>query len=187
MKLKLILIGIAIVLASSWWMQTRRLVKMTEERDRINNNYQEQVEGLNKNLNLTKKEFKNLLKKNSELDSLLKAEKIRKNKVEYVTVVKTDYKVEYVPVEIIKRDTTKYTVWYSDKCLSFNGVVDVSVPSFMMEEILFNNKTSIVGYKKKKDTGRRVLWVFKVKKEYIEIHASSKCGETTVETLNIID
>jgi len=189
-KLKIIL-AVALVAALGMIMTLQSKVgKLKDERDRINNNYQEQVEGLNKSLSLTEQELRSYLERNKELDSLLEAEKIKPAKIKYITRVKHHYHTDTVEVKIgekVQNNDYLYPIEYDNGCLFLEGEMDVKTPNLTLNRIEYNDQQEHIAYLKKKDTGRRFLWIFPIRKEYLELHTNSKCGENTVEQINIIE
>jgi len=166
-----------------------RFSELKRDRDRINNNYIETVEGLNQSLALTKAELRTYLLRNKELDSLLKAERIKPAQVKYITRVEHTYVRDTVEVEVLPQDANKpvyeYPITYNDGCLAFSGDINVEDISIRLNKIEYKDEQTHVGYLKKKDTGRRFLWIFPIRKKFLELHTESKCGGNKVEHINI--
>mgnify|MGYP001160342876 CR=1 FL=1 len=174
-------IGIIVTLQS-------RMSSLKKEHDRIYNNYQEQVEGLNKSLTLTKQELKDYIKENKKLDSLLKAEKIKPAKIKYITRVEHHYITDTIRVKIGDSSPNNDSIFpfeYNNGCLFFDGELEVKTPKLTLNSVEYNDNQTHIVYLKKKKTGRKFLFVFPIKKQYIELHTHSECGENRVEQLNI--
>lgn len=167
-----------------------RFSELKQDRDRINNNYLEAVEGLNQSLALTRAELRMYLLRNKELDSLLEAERIKPAQVKYITRVEHTYVRDTAEVEVLPQDANKpvyeYPITYNDGCLAFSGDINVEDISIRLNKIEYKDEQTHVGYLKKKDTGRRFLWVFPIREKFLELHTESKCGGNKVEHINII-
>ena len=119
------------------------------------------------------------------VDSLLKANNIKANKVEHFTTINQTYidtttkKVHVVYKDKFKKD---FEWSYADSCFSvagmyFNGEV-------LVTDRAYNNKTLIIDYKKKK----RILWgamPHPWKHSYFR-QSISNCGETSTQKITFI-
>lgn len=173
------------------WNQSNK-----DNADSLRVNLFEQADSLTKVITVTEREFKMLLKsKENKIDSILKEENIRKKKVRTVTVIEHHYHMKvdtmYVPVESkgsISDSMFQYYFHKDDGCLSLSGDIYAKTkmkPLLAITESNYNTEITNIAYLKKKWTGRRFLWVFKIKKEYIELHSESTCGENKIEQLEI--
>ena len=188
-NLNIYLIGVIFVAFFALGILYSKFSDVKQERDRINNNYTEVVEGLNQSLTLTKAELRTYLSRNRELDSLLKAEKIKPSQVKYITRVEHVYTRDTVEVEVLPQDANKsiyeYPITYNDGCLRFTGDMNIEKIFVRINSIEYRDEQAHVGYLKKKDTGRRFLWIFPIRKKFLELHTESKCGENKVEHIKI--
>ena len=140
----------------------------------------------NKNLILTMDQLKDQY---SELDSLLKKEKIKKNKVEYIINTKYIYKKDtfYIEVKdvIWNESDSTFKFNYNQDCLKFTTEGDIKNKLFKVYNIEYSENLTYIGYIKKEKTGRKFLWVFNIKKPYLELKTVSKCGETKTTYIDI--
>ena len=198
MKLKIIIAVIVLLLIAGNAILLRQNMSIRDNADALRVNMAQQGDSLSRVITLTKRDFKFLLKeKDNDIDSILNAEKIRPAKVRVVTVDKHHYHTEYDTVYVsdgtpsINNDSLLYYNWEaSNKCLVISGNVLAKTEVKPIVSVLdadYNTEITHIGYWKKKWTGRRFLWVIKIKKKYIELHTSSTCGDNIVEHLEISD
>lgn len=138
----------------------------------------------NKSLILTLDQLK---EQYSDLDSLLKVEKIKKNKVEYIISTKYIYKTDTVYIKDIiwNNSDSTFKFNYNKDCLKFTTEGDIKNKVFKVYNIEFSENLTYVGYIKKEKTGRKFLWVFNIKKPYIELRTTCNYGETKTTYIDI--
>lgn len=185
-KLSVILIGVVVILSGFVFYLKKQLDDMTRDRDRIENNYNQEVTKLNKSLSYNRAELKSYIDRNKELDSLLKAERIKPPQIKYITLIEYDYITDTVEADVLPPiKEFVYPIEYNDGCFLVEGQMDVKEINLIFDKLEFNNKQTHIGYLKKRDTGRRILWIFPIRRKYLELHVHNTCGESVVTNINI--
>lgn len=189
MKVKIIgaLLGLIVILISisailyNWGAQQR------DERDRLFITSQKQLLEKDQSLQITKVELKQYLKQNKELDSLLKKERIKVKDVRTITQIKEIY-IKGRDTLIMVKDSipSTYSFKYDKDCLSFVGIANTRTLQTIIDSVHYENNIRMISYLKKEDTGRKILWLFHIKKKYLELHSESDCGQLEIRRLEII-
>ena len=189
-KLNLILVTLVGVLVLSLFVVLSTLRSTTDERDRIKGNLDQVQFELNRSLVMTQRELDSYIMENKALDSLLKAERIKPARIEYITEVKHHYHRDTIEVNVGEWEAAGkvFPISYRDECLSFSGRVDLinERPRVGLTNVSYVDNQTHVGYLKKKDTGRRFLWVFPIRKKFLELHTYSDCGDNEVHHIEIL-
>lgn len=184
MKLKTILIGIAILFVASAFVTANILIKenrnlKTEIQRTQNNNFQLMQEGL-KYSSLLVKEREVTGKLRKERDEIAEKLKIKPkfiDKIVYVTTTETDTVIKEVPVTVVSKD-----FWHvSDTGKCFTWDADIK----LLNDILHVNRTgyantdsvSMTYYRKRLN---KFLW-FSVGKRVNYVQVDSKCGDSKVQ------
>jgi len=193
MKLKSIIIGIAILIVASAFVTANILIKQNKklksEIARVqSNNFQLMAENRKQiNLELSFKEFKQSM--TIKIDSILKASKIKAKNVTSITERYFYYRdTSYSsirPDPVITPSGKIYPVDYKKDCFSFKGfmIVDTLLrPALIITDRKFENNTVDVGYiyRPKKFLGIRFgKWKGDLK-------SVSDCGDEKTKQIDII-
>lgn len=185
MKVALITISILLISIVGLFSWNTRL---KNERDQLYISTQKQLLDKDQSIEITKTQLAEYIDQNQKLDSTLKKNKIKQKDIKTITIIKEVYVGTSDTVTLYKDtipDLYKFT--YDKDCLYFEGVVDIKKTEVMINPPQYTDSITLISYLKKEKTGRKWLWVFNIKKKYLELHSYSQCGKSDIKQLTISD
>lgn len=161
---------------------------LIEDKDRMTISIQKQLKQKDDLIEVSRRDFKMLMKGNLQMDSLLKQAKTKLKNVNSYTKIKVITKIERdtVPVPVFIDSENFYNFNYDRNCLSFDATLNVEKMEATLSNIEQDQVIELLSYLKKEKTGRKFLWIFNINRKYLELHTKSKCGKVEVRQLNII-
>jgi hypothetical protein len=170
-----------------------RFKQEKEDRKRWQNNYEQKQDSSNAVIKLKITEYATLIDRKT--DSVIRASGIKRKQITNVTHVHHNYYNNDTSIATVQpifkneKDsifTYKFNDW--DNCMSISGEVQVSskeIPEVSITEKSYTNEDTYIAYEKKKK--RDKWWKFwKRRDRYIDLHVSSECGESRVESIDVI-
>jgi len=191
-KLKLILIGLAILIVASAFVTANVLLKRNKvlkaENARLQTNNFNLLSSNRKNINLelTLKEFKQSM--STKIDSILKVAEINSKRVKTVTTINNYYidstKTIIRPDPVISKNDTTYPFIDIKECFSISGFMKVvnNRPELTIQERKFDNEINVIVHNKRPHK----YWFIRYGKREMKVDGVSDCGEVKIKQINII-